>query len=194
MPRTLIIVLLFAGFLGPGFAAETKYRIGGHSYVEYAVLHMGLSTARGKLTGVSGTFSLDPERGTGTMDVTVDPTSLVTGDATLDRILRGSEWLNAEQFPAIRFRGEKFEFAQGKLARVDGSLTLLDATRPVTLTVERQGCGKSLFTGFRETCGADAVALIKRSDFGMSRQASVVADEVRLTIGIEATVEGSPNN
>src|SRR5262249_1832691 len=154
MPRNLIIVLLFAGFACPGFAAETKYRIGGHSYVEYAVLHLGLTTARGKLTGVSGTFSLDPDRGTGAMDVTVDASSVVTGDGTLDRVLRGSEWFNAEQFPAIRFKGEKFEFAQGKLARVEGSLTLLDATRPVTLTVERQACGRSLFTGFRETCGA----------------------------------------
>jgi polyisoprenoid-binding protein YceI len=194
MPRSLIIVLLFAGFVGQGFAAETKYRIGGHSYVEYAVLHLGLSTARGKFTGVSGSFSLDPDRGTGSMEVSVDPTSVVTGDATLDRVLRGSEWFNAEQFPAIRFRGEKFEFAEGKLSRVEGSLTVLDATRPVSLTVERQACGKSLFTGFRETCGADVVAIVKRSDFGMSRQASVVGDEVRLTLGIEATVESSPSN
>lgn len=185
--------VMVGGMIAPSAAsaAETRYRIeSSHSYAEFAVLHLGLATARGKFTQVTGTIALDSGAGTGHVEVSLAADSVATGDATLDRVLRGIEFFNAEEFPALSFVGEKFEFAQGKLQRVEGQLTLLGVTKPVVLVVERMGCSKNLYTRFRAMCGADATATLRRSDFGMTRYASAIGDEVKINIAVEAVVEG----
>jgi polyisoprenoid-binding protein YceI len=145
---------------------------------------------RGKFNHISGVIALDPDAGSGRMDVGLAADAIVTGDATLDRVLSGPEWFNADQFPSVRFVGDKFVFAEGRLHQVDGKLTLLGVTQPVTLTIQRTGCAKNFFTLFRNVCGADATTRISRSAFGLTRYASLIADEVEVSIAVEGVVAG----
>lgn len=188
--RCLPLAALGLGLTGPALAAEMRYRIDpAHSHAEFAVSHMGISTFHGKMTAINGTIRLDPETGAGQIEAQLDAEALVTGDASLDRVLRGPEYFNTEQFPSLRFVASKLTFAQGKLQQAEGELTLLGQTRPVTLQVEHTGCVKNFFTKFRDTCGADATVILRRSEFGMTRFPSLIGDEVKVNIAIEATVE-----
>jgi polyisoprenoid-binding protein YceI len=55
----------------------------------------------------------------------------------------------------------------------------------LTLTIDTFHCAPNPFAK-KEACGADAVATIKRSEFGMSSLLPGLGDEVKLLINVEA--------
>lgn len=183
-----VFVCLFAA--QNAHAAETRYRVdSAHSHTQFAVSHLGISTYRGKFVRVSGAIALDAEAGAGRIDVTIDAEAVVTGDRAVERVLRGADFFNIEQFPAIRFVATKLSFAGGRLRQAEGELTLLGVNKPATLTIEHFGCVKNFFTLLRNTCGADATTTLRRSDFGMTRFVPLVGDDVHLSIAVEAVEE-----
>ena len=74
------------------------------------------------------------------------------------------------------------------MSSIDGELTLLGITRPVTLSVDHFKCGPHPFNK-KPMCGANATATIKRSEFGMKAYATAVSDEVNITIQTEGYTE-----
>jgi polyisoprenoid-binding protein YceI len=68
---------------------------------------------------------------------------------------------------------------------VSGNLTMHGVTKPVTLTVTSFFCGPNPVYK-KDACGADAVATLKRSDFGINYALPAVSDEVKLLIQVEA--------
>lgn len=68
---------------------------------------------------------------------------------------------------------------------VQGELTLLGVTKPVTLTINKFKCIVHPFFK-KEVCGADASAEFKRTDFGLNYGTPRFAPEVKLAIQIEA--------
>ena len=75
-------------------------------------------------------------------------------------------------------------FQRRQPATIEGNLTLLGVTKPVTLTVERFKCNPATATA-KERCGGVAAGKLKRSDFGMSRAIPAIGDELVLTIAWE---------
>jgi polyisoprenoid-binding protein YceI len=66
---------------------------------------------------------------------------------------------------------------------VSGDLTLHGVTKPIKLTVEKTGSGKSRGT---EILGFETTFTIKRSEFGITYGPEVLGDEVRITASVEA--------
>jgi len=63
-------------------------------------------------------------------------------------------------------------------------------TRPLHLTAERFVCKQvKILVLDRFVCGGDLQTTLKRSDFGLDKYSSMVSDEVRLTISVEAIRE-----
>jgi polyisoprenoid-binding protein YceI len=149
------------------------------------VSHLGISTQRGRFGGTRGRIVLDREAGTGTIDITIDASAVSTGNAALDAVVRGEDFLNVESFPAISYRSRRIDFEGEAPRRVSGDLTLAGRTRPVDLEVVQFGCTRLPFF-VRTTCGADVVAKLRRSEFGMAAYTGFVGEEVRLEIQIEA--------
>ena len=156
-----------------------------HAYSHFEVVHLGISTYRGRLGVKSGLVVLDPDTGTGTIDIVIDPATVSTGYERLDAILRGDDLLNVERFPAVLFRANILSFDKGALRSAQGELTFLGVKRPIALSVERFGCTRKPFL-VQYRCGADAVAVFKRSDFGMTSYQTWVSDEVTVRVQIEA--------
>ena len=78
------------------------------------------------------------------------------------------------------------KFDGDKPVSVQGELTMLGVTKPVTLTINKFKCIQHpMFK--REVCGADATAEFKRTDFGLNYgMAYGFAPEVKLSIQVEA--------
>lgn len=162
-----------------------------HTYPSFAVGHLGISTQHGRFDRTSGRIVLDREAGTGSIDIAIDATSVSTGNAALDAVLRSDEFFNVARFPQLTFRSARLEFDKGVPKRAFGDLTLAGTTRPVEASVRHFGCTRLPFL-VRLTCGADVTARIRRADFGLDAYSAFVGDDVELSIQIEAVKQEPP--
>jgi polyisoprenoid-binding protein YceI len=166
---------------GAGYAIDYT-----HTFVNFEVLHLGLTTSRGRFNKSEGTLEFDRAAHQGQVDITVDTASVDTGLPALDGQLRGEKFLDSARHPTARFVSERFVFNGDRLTEVAGALTLLGRTLPVTLRATRFNCYTHPFLR-REVCGGDFEAAIQRTQWGMKALApDLVGDPVRLVLQIEA--------
>ena len=163
----------------------------GHTFPAFEVVHLGISTQRGRFDRTSGRIEIDREAGTARIELAIETASVSTGNKALDGVLKGEDFFDVEKHPRITFRAAQDEFDKGEPRRASGELTLNGVTKPVALSVERFACTRLPFL-VRLTCGADVTASLKRSDFGLTRFSNFVADEVRIVVQLEAVREEPP--
>jgi len=158
----------------------------GHTFVTFEIGHMGTSTNRGRFDKKEGTAQLDIAGKTGKVDLTIDATSLSTGTAAFNKHLMSADFFNTEQFPTIKFSADKFVFSGDKVSEINGTLTLLGKTNPVSLKASNFNCYQSPMLK-REVCGGDFDTTIQRSQWGMTWGANYgFPDSVHLIVQVEA--------
>jgi polyisoprenoid-binding protein YceI len=185
--KKLILASILSAATVSAFAAPETYTVDpSHTYASFEINHLGYSTQRGSFQKTSGTITLDTQKKTGSADITIDASSLNTGWAARDKHLVGEDFFNVGKFPTITFKANNFKFTGDKLSSVTGDFTMLGVTKPVTLNVTAFKCSIHPMNK-KPTCGADAVATIKRSEFGMAAYVPAVGDEVTLRIQVEAS-------
>jgi polyisoprenoid-binding protein YceI len=155
-----------------------------HTYPNFSINHLGFSTMHGRFEKTSGTLELDQAKGTGSVDIVVDMTSVNTGFKKRDDHLRGPDFFNSVEFPTMTFKSTKVEF-KGKGAVVTGNLTIKGVTKAVKLDVASVNCGVHPFNK-KYVCGFDATTTIKRSDFGIKYGLPAIGDEMSIQIELEA--------
>ena len=190
MPRqsgAIAIALLVATTAGAAAAAEENYVTDPvHSEPAYEIKHTIFSTQRGEFTKSTAKIMLDREAKKGSIDVTIDTTSVRSHDPRLDSILKGEDYFNVAKYPTMTFKSTGMHFDGDRLTGVDGELTMIGVTKPVTLKVADFQCGENPFNK-KPMCGAEVTTTIKRSDWGMKTGIGRSSgDEVRITIPIEA--------
>ena len=158
-----------------------------HTSVHFAASHNGISLVRGRFAKLRGSVQYDPDAKTGAMLVSVQTGSIDTGNSAMDNVLRSDQFLDADRYAEVHFTSERFVFDDGRLIAIEGKLALHGVERPVRLTVQRFVCKEVPFGIVRQyVCGGDFQAVLKRSDFGMTRFLPEVGDEVDLSISGEA--------
>lgn len=168
-------------------AAEETYKIDPvHSQPNFEVRHMGFSIQRGSFGKATGTITLDRAAKTGSVDITIDATSIKTIDPRLDKHVQSEDFFNVAKYPTITFKSNKLIFDDDRVVAVEGELTMIGVTKPVTLTVDNETCGEHPINK-KPMCGAQASATVKRSEWGMKYGLPrAVGDDVRLIIPVEA--------
>ncbi len=156
-----------------------------HTYPSFEADHMGLSVWRGKFDKTSGTITMDRAAKTGALDIVIDAASIDFGLDKMNTHAKSPDMFNVEKFPTVTYKSTSFKFDGDKLVGVDGELTLLGVTKPVSLKVDKFNCIMHPRLK-REVCGANAVAEFKRTDFGLNYATPAFAPEVKLAIQIEA--------
>lgn len=183
---TAPLLLALAAVSAPALAAPAGYTIDpNHTFPVFEVDHLGFSTQRGRFNKTSGRITLDTAARQGTVDVTIDAASIDMGFAKWNDNMRGENYFNTNAHPTITFKADRLTFDGERPVSAEGSLTMLGVTKPVTLTIKRFRCAPHPLNK-RETCGADVVATLKRSEFGMTKYIPSVGDDVRLLIAVEA--------
>lgn len=173
---------------GTAIAAPVTYQIDpGHTYPSFEADHMGgMSVWRGKFDATTGSVVLDTEKSTGTVDITVDTSSIDFGHAKLNEHAKSKDMFDVAQFPNATYKGTLEGFKNGVPTEVKGNLTLHGVTKPVTLKINKFMCKPNPMTK-KETCGADASATFSRADFGIDYGKQVgFGMDVKLEIQIEA--------
>jgi len=153
---------------GPALAEPVTYQIDpAHTYPSFESDHFGgVSTWRGKFDKTSGAVVLDREKGTGTVDVTVDTSSIDFGNPKLNEHTKSAEMFDVAKFPTATYKGTLTGFKNGVPTQVDGQFTLHGVTRPLTLTINSFKC--MTYPDKKEHCGADLSGILNRADYGIS--------------------------
>ena len=180
--------LLFAAFAGGSAAAADRYKIDpDHTFAHFAVVHAGVSSVRGRMGVVKGSATLDSVQRTAEVTVDLDPRSIDTGVKKLDAVLSDEMFFNVARYRTARFTGHAVKFKDGVPTEFDGELTLHGVTRTVHLTADHFVCKQvKIMVLERFVCGGDLQTTLNRSDYGLDNYTSMVSDEVRLVISVEA--------
>lgn len=168
-------------------AAPTRYEVDPtHTFVNFEVTHFNTSTVRARFDAVKGYVELDRQAGTGRTEMTIDTSSVNSGVPDFDGHLKSADFFDVAKHPQATFASKAFKFEGDALKSIEGELTLLGQTHPVTLEGKRFNCYDQPVLK-APVCGGDFETTIKRSQWGMDWGiANGVPDEVRLLIQIEA--------
>lgn len=182
-----IALLLLAGAIsGAALAAPETYVIdGSHTFPRFEYSHFGYSNQVSRFDKTTGKIVLDRAAKSGSIDVTIDTTSVNTGFPLFNEHLQAEDFFDTKKYPTITYKSSKLNFAGDKLASVDGTLTIKGIAKPVRLELTSFHCMPHPMLK-KDACGANAVAKIKRSEFNNGKYAPYVADDVTLTIAVEA--------
>lgn len=186
MKQSSLTALLLATVLPLAAHASDSYSVDPtHTYSHFSVSHLGFSTMQGRFDQSSGKVTLDRAAKSGSVDITIEAASLSTGYAKRDDHLKSPDFFNVAENPKITFKSSSIKFKGDAPASVEGSLTMLGVSRPVTLSIDAFKCGTHPMNK-KELCGAAASAQFKRSDFGMKYGLPAIGDDIRLVLEIEA--------
>src|ERR1700733_4615201 len=186
-----IVLASLAALLGANaFAAPVTYTIDpNHTYPSFSADHFGgLSVWRGKFDATSGKVVYDKDAKSGSIEVTVEMTSIDFGMPKLNEHAKSAEIFDATKFPTATYAGKFSKFSGATPTEAEGTLTMHGVTKPVTLKINSFLCKQNPMSK-KEVCGADASATINRAEFGVNYGDKYgFKQEVKLQI----QVEGSP--
>jgi len=164
-------------------AATTNWRIDpARTHIAFAIDAVGYPRTRGQFRQFAGRISVDfahPDRSS--VSFHVQSRSVDVGSASFDDYLRSDAFLNSEHFPSIDFVSSSVAKVDDHTVRVNGELTLLGVTRPLTVdvAVEREAGGGQRLAFLAKTN-------IDRLEFGMNSGFPLVSRDVELVISSAA--------
>jgi polyisoprenoid-binding protein YceI len=136
-----------------------------HSVVQFAVKHLGFTTARGRFSDVQGVIHCGNKANSAiaSIEVAIAAASIATGDIRQDANLRSADFLDVERYPTISFTSICVErMAKGRLG-VTGDMTIRDVIRQVMLETTYTGHGTNPW-------GQEVVGFTARTRFRMNRK------------------------
>lgn len=189
MKKTLFAAALATLIAAPAFAAPQTYTIdSSHTFPRFSYDHMGLSKQILRFNKTTGTVVFDKEAKTGSVDVTIDMNTVDTGHEGFNGHIKGADFLDTTQFPSATFKSTKVVFEGDKPVSVEGNLTIKGITKPVTLKIT-SFTNKAHPMLKKDAVGANATAVIKRSEFNAGKFVPAVGDDVTLDIALEAIAQ-----
>jgi polyisoprenoid-binding protein YceI len=184
--RLITTLALSAAVVAPAFAAPVSYGVeANHTFPRFSYTHLGFTTQQSRFDKTTGTVVYDKEGRTGSVNITIETSSVSTGSALFNQHIQGEDFLDTAKYPTVTFKSTKVNFDGDKPVSIEGDLTMKGITKRVTLTVTRFLAAPHPIQK-KDTIGADAYTIVKRTDFNMGKYAPAVSDEVRIDIAIEA--------
>jgi polyisoprenoid-binding protein YceI len=160
-----------------------------HSSLSFSVRHLMISKVRGSFTTFSGAANIAEDRSASTVELTIDPASVATGDENRDGHLRTGDFFDVANHPTWTFRSNGLQVSGDEEFVLRGDLTIRGVTKPVEIKGEFAGVTNDLFGNTK--AGFSAEAEINRKDWGLEYNAPletggvVIGDKVKLEFDIQ---------
>jgi polyisoprenoid-binding protein YceI len=161
-----------------------------HSEVTFQVRHL-VTKVRGRFTDFSGTLQFDeahPEHSS--LTFSINTASIDTGTADRDAHLRADDFFSVEKHPAITFGSSRVTRKSAELFEVEGTLTIRNTGKRLTLPVTYLGAATDPWGNAR--IGFETEITINRKDFGLNWNAALetggflVGDDVKISVSVQA--------
>ena len=140
-----------------------------HSFAYFGAMHHIVGLVRGRFNKVTGTISATKEPADCAVDISIDAASIDTQFSKRDEDLRGPDFFDVKNFPAMTYRGRGIRKTADGAWVMDGSLTIRGVTKEVPLTFKFKGLFPGMPAGAPARTSFHASAAVKRGDFGMTR-------------------------
>jgi polyisoprenoid-binding protein YceI len=184
--RLITTLALSTAVIAPAMAAPVSYGVEpNHTFPRFSYTHLGFTTQQSRFDKTTGTVVYDKEGRAGSVDIKIDTSSVSTGSTLFNQHIQAEDFLDTAKYPTVTFKSTKVNFDGDKPVSIEGDLTMKGITKRVTLTVTRFLAAPHPIQK-KDTIGADAYTIVKRTDFNMGKYAPAVSDEVRIDIAIEA--------
>jgi polyisoprenoid-binding protein YceI len=162
------------------------------TFANFIVDHYGITPIYGRFNKSVGKAVIDRAAKSASVEIVIDTASIDTGDVdkgsrprSRDDHLRSADYFNVAEFPKMTYKSTAVTFSGDNPKTIEGNLTLLGVTKPVTLTLDRFACMPASGT-MKERCGGSATGKLKRSEFGMTRSIPGQSDEITLIVAFGA--------
>jgi polyisoprenoid-binding protein YceI len=164
-----------------------------HASLVVRLSHLGYSHFTARFTDWDAQLQFDPAAPeNSSILVSIDPRSIASDSPPAGFIdqMRGSEFLDAGQFPQVTFRSTRVERTGPNTARIIGDLSLHGVTKPVTLEARFNG-GYAGLEGLdpHARIGFSAHGTFNRSEFGMSYGIPAPGTNMGVSDQVEVIVE-----
>lgn len=168
-----------------GLSAGTWNIDPAHSEVAFVIRHL-MTKVRGSFTDFSGTLDVAENITGSSAKVEIQIKSIDTRNADRDAHIRSAEILDLDSHPAMTFVSTGVrENGAGYL--LDGTLTIRDVTRPITLDVEFNGVDIDPWGGTR--VGFSATTSISRKEYGIEFNIPLGGDKALLGDNVDIQLE-----
>lgn len=164
-----------------------------HTSVEFTVKHMMFSKVRGRFESVEGSLRYDPDGDLSNagVEVTIDASSIDTGQPDRDKHLRSADFLDAEEYGELRFESTSIEARGDDQFLVTGDLTIHGVTKQVELEAELAGLATDPWGN--ERIAFSGSTTIDRREFGLTWNQALetggvlVGQDVKISLEVQAT-------
>jgi polyisoprenoid-binding protein YceI len=197
LAASVVILIATAALLAGAPAQAARYEIDPvATKTTYETKYLGFISVRGVFTRMTGFLNYEPAKPVAerepSIHVIIDTTTLTPTNFDSEakrRMLRGPEFFDVDRFPTIEFKSTRFRYEGDKLIAIDGNITLMGVTKPVTLTVMKSGC-EPASSAKAARCTASTELTVKRFEFGMKGWSGTVSDDVKIAVELVATIAG----
>jgi polyisoprenoid-binding protein YceI len=142
-----------------------------HSSFEFVARHL-MAKLRGRFERFTGTVHIAEVPEESSVEVEIDADSVNTREERRDAHLRSADFFKIEDHPKISFRSTAVRPGEEENRwLLDGDLTILGVTRPVTWDVEFHGATQDPWGGQR--AAFSAWTEVERHDWGLSWNAQL---------------------
>ena len=155
-----------------------------HSRVGFSARHAMVTKVRGSFNEYSGSAVVAD--GAATLSIEISAASIDTRSADRDGHLQSPDFFDVANFPKITFVSTSVKDGGAGII-VEGSLTIKDVTKPLTIEFEYIGTAKDPFGNDR--FGFEGEAEINRKDFGLTWNAALETGGILVSENIKLEFE-----
>ncbi len=154
-----------------------------HSSVVFRILHMGVSNFYGRFGAMKGEVVLADKAEDCKVSMEIDANSIDTNNKQRDDHVRGPEFFNVAEFPAITFESTKVSKSGGKYS-LTGNLEFHGVTKEVKVDMQLVGAKDTgARMGYR--AGFEGKLTVDRTAFGITAFEDALGKDIEITIAIE---------
>ena len=185
MFRTLALAATLS--LTPLLASAAPWAVDkSHALISFTVSHLGFSTTRGVFENFDAKVDFDPDNVEATIvEVTIDAASVNTFFGKRDDHIRSADFFNVDKFPTMTFKSTNVTKTGDDTAKVDGDLTILGETKPVSFDAKLIKMGPHPFNPDNQVAGMQITGEIDRTNFGMDKFAPAIGAIIPVTFDLE---------
>ena len=161
-----------------------------HSDLEFKIRHLMISSVRGRFTKFEASMdSASDNFSDAKIECTIYVDSIDTSITERDAHLKSPDFFNVEKYPNMFFKSESLKEVGKNTYEVQGSLTIKNISRPITLIATYNGSDVDHYG--QEKFGFEMNGTINREDWGLDfnvtggRSTLLIGDEVKLNLEVQ---------
>lgn len=164
---------------------------GSHTSAEFVARHLMVTKVRGGFGAIGGTLDVAENPKDSSVAVTIETSSVSTGDADRDGHIKSPDFFDIENYPEMTFASTAVR-AHGSSWIVDGDLTIKDVGKPVSLEFDFAGIVTDPWGN--QKAAFSATTTIDREDWNLNWNVALETGGVLVSkkIGIEIEMQAVP--